>query len=526
MPNGNGHALLLAKNSPSEDRLSERPWPPPRDPMPVARRVLDEEFPDGLLWHADFYVWNGKVWELLASRDIESTCYLALEGARFNGKDSNLEPWRPNRNKVADVVAALKAITLLPSDKQPPCWLSDAPGLPPVQDLVPLKNGLLNVRTRDLLPHNKNLFQTALLPYSYTPEADAPLWRAFLEELWPDDPHSIKTLAEMVGYLVSGRTDLQKIFLIVGPKRSGKGTLLRVLASLLGPRNAVAPSLSSLTTNFGMGSLIQKTAALVGDARFSGTRSETHALTERLLSVSGEDSVTIDRKHREHWTGQLPTRFVICSNEAPKLTDASGALASRFVAFRLTRTFLGCEDLELTAKLRRELPGIFAWALEGLERLNQRGRFAPPESGLSIVQQVEDVASPAGAFVRECCTVTPNASVSADVLWDAWVDWCSSENRREGTKAEFGRQLKAVLPEVRKTRSRAAGRGAIYQGVGLRAEETEEADEEPDPFPEAVFMEQPRIGLATPEDVQAVFGGEIRDCSECNRRQPLDGTHA
>ena len=513
MPNGSAHALRSAQTSPSRDRLSERPWPPPSDAMATARRVLAEEFPDGLLCHADdFYAWTGTVWELLTSRDIEATVYLALEGARFDGKDGNLEPWRPNRKKVADVLAAVKAITLLPSDKPPPCWLSDAPGLPPVRDLIPLKNGLLNTRTRDLLPHDKRLFSTHLLPFDYRVDDAACQWQAFLESLWPDDPDSINALGEMVGYLVSGRTDLQKIGLIVGPPRSGKGVLLRTLAGLLGPRNTVAPSLASLTTNFGIGSLIQKSAALIGDARFAGSRSETHTLTERLLSISGEDSVTIDRKHREHWTGQLPTRFVICSNEAPRLTDASGALASRLLTFRLTLSFLGREDLELAAKLRRELSGILNWALEGLDRLNERGRFEPPESGLAIVQQVEDVASPVGAFVRECCTVTPNASVSADVLWDAWVDWCSAEHRREGTKAEFGRQLKAVLPEIRKTRSRAAGRGAVYQGVGLRAEETEEADEEPDPFPEVGFMELKPVGRATPEDVKALFGGEIRDC--------------
>ncbi len=499
--------------------------------MATARRVLDEEFPDGLLCHADdFYVWSGAVWEPITSRDVEATCYLALEGARFDGKDGNLEPWRPNRKKVADVLEALQAITHLPDDRQPPCWLSDAPGLPPVRDLIPLKNGLLNVATRELVPHNKRFFSTHLLPYDFQPDAEAPLWRTFLEDLWPDDPDSIAALAEIFGYLVSGRTDLQKIFLIIGPPRSGKGVLLRTLDGLLGPRNTVAPSLASLTTNFGMGSLIQKSAALIGDARFAGSRSETHTLTERLLSISGEDSVTIDRKHREHWTGQLPTRFVICSNEAPRLTDASGALASRFVAFRLTRSFLGREDLRLTDKLRQALPGILNWSLAGLDRLNERGHFAPPESGLGIVEQVEDVASPVGAFVRERCVMGEAFSVPVDALWDAWVEWCQGEHRREGTKAEFGRQLKAVLPEIRKARSRAVDRGAIYLGIGLQTESAPEA------FPETEFMgtgsppdtvsetgstdlvlEPPpsRPDTARPEDVQAVFGGEIRDCFDC-----------
>ena len=52
---------------------------------------------------------------------------------------------------------------------------------------------------------------------------------------------------------------------------------------------------------------------------------------ERLLSISGEDTLTIDRKYRDPWTGRLPTRFMILTNELPRFTDSSGALASRFV---------------------------------------------------------------------------------------------------------------------------------------------------------------------------------------------------
>jgi putative DNA primase/helicase len=54
-------------------------------------------------------------------------------------------------------------------------------------------------------------------------------------------------------------------------------------------------------------------------------------VVERLLSITGEDTLTIDRKYREPWTGRLPTRFMILTNELPRFSDSSGALASRFV---------------------------------------------------------------------------------------------------------------------------------------------------------------------------------------------------
>ena len=99
------------------------------------------------------------------------------------------------------------------------------------------------------------------------------------------------------------------------------------------------------------------------------------------MSVSGEDSLTIDRKYREPWTGRLPTRLVVMTNELPRLTDSSGALASRFIVFVLTKSFYGRENFELTDELLAETPAIFNWALEGLDRLNARGRFVNPRIG-------------------------------------------------------------------------------------------------------------------------------------------------
>ena len=73
----------------------------------------------------------------------------------------------------------------------------------------------------------------------------------FLDELWGDDEESKSTLQELFGYLLSGDARQQKLFMLVGPKRSGKGTIARVLGGLLGQRNVAGPTLSSLSTNFG-----------------------------------------------------------------------------------------------------------------------------------------------------------------------------------------------------------------------------------------------------------------------------------
>src|SRR4030095_16234340 len=113
---------------------------------------------------------------------------------------------------------------------------------------------------------------------------------------WGDDAATIAALQEAMGYILGGDTSLQKMFLFVGPKRLGTGTIGRVLTGLLGAHHVAAPTLAGLSTNFGLQDLIGKSLALISDARLSG-KADNKVVVERLLSISGEDSLTIDRKY-------------------------------------------------------------------------------------------------------------------------------------------------------------------------------------------------------------------------------------
>ena len=172
----------------------------------------------------------------------------------------------------------------------------------------------------------------------------------FLASVWPDDPESIEAMQEWFGYCLLTDTRQQKIALLIGPPRSGRGTIARLMSALIGPENVAGPRLSALATNFGLEPLVGKPLATIGDARLSG-RTDTGIIVEALLSISGEDTITIDRKHKAPWTGKLPTRLMLLSNELPRLPDQSGALASRFLVWRFTRSFLRNEDLGLDARL-------------------------------------------------------------------------------------------------------------------------------------------------------------------------------
>lgn len=272
--------------------------------------------------------------------------------------------------------------------------------------------------------------------------------------------------------MISGDTSFQKMLLLIGPKRSGKGTIARVLSSLIGAASVVAPTLGSLCEPFGMAPLIGRPLAIIGDARLS-SRTDQSTITERLLSVSGEDSQSVARKYLEVWSGRLGTRFMMLTNEAPRLTDASGALASRFLMLPTWTSFFGEEDRGLSRRLEQELPGILNWALEGLSRLQEEDRFTSPARAEDLAEILGECSSPVAEFLKVCCVCEPSASVSVRALFGRWGEWCT-ENGREhcGTVQTFGRDLIAACPQIKRVRQRESVIGLVRTYNGIRSGST------------------------------------------------------
>jgi putative DNA primase/helicase len=445
--------------------------------MAVARVMVDanhrttENYVAVHHWRGGFWHWRQRDWVELDDKAARSQAYRFTEHATYIERtqkgDYEVRPWAPNRYKVADLLDALAAVCHLPERLQPPTWTEVVAGMPPARELVSVGNGLLHVATRRLLAHDPRLFNQVSVPFAYDPDAPSPVgWLRFLKQLWADDEEAVCGLQEFFGYVISGRTDLHKILLLVGPTRSGKGVTARVLKHLIGKANVTGPTLASLGTNFGLQDLIAKSLAIISDARLGAAN--VHQVVERLLSVSGEDTLTVDRKYRDPWTGQLPTRFLVISNELPRFGDASGAIANRFVLLTTRHSFLGKENPGLTQELVPEMPGILNWALDGLERLQQQGRFTEPESSRDAIVALQDLTSPVAAFVRDRCSVGPVLEAPVDELYRAWKAWAEENGHRISTAQTFGRDLRAAVPGLAMTQPREHGvQRRLYRGIAF-----------------------------------------------------------
>lgn len=351
-----------------------------------------------------------------------------------------------------------------------PQWTARLDGEPAAEQLVACTNGLLDMESLRVIEPTPRFFATTALGCAWDPAAPEPVeWLAFLRSIWGDDEESIRTLRQIFGYFLTADTSQQKLFALVGPKRSGKGTIARILKALLGTDAVVNPTLDSLERPFGLAAFVGKSLAIIGDARLGG-RSEQATVVERLLSISGEDPILIDRKNRDPVNVRLRTRVLLISNELPRLYDASGALASRFVILQMTRSFYGAEDTGLEQKLLAELPGILRWAMDGRRDLAESGRFCEPAASLQAADDLLLASSPVTAFLRDLCVVDEMAWVECGTLYSRYQGWCESNGNKPTSAQGFGRDLRAVVPGLSTTQPRLNGgqRERRYHGIGLR----------------------------------------------------------
>lgn len=445
------------------------------DYMGAAREFIERECRGSRLkhWRGAFYMWTKAAghYKKVSEDRLESGIRLFLDKAFVLGKNNAMLNYFPHNGHVNNVLKSLMAITSIPDSINAPCWIDSVSGIDP-KKLLPLKNGLLFIddsRRRILLPHTADFFCLGIADVAYDAKADKPKkWVEFLNQIFPKDPDSVRSLRQIIGYCTTSDTSFQKMFVFQGRKRAGKGTVLRVIEAMLGTAHTSA-TFAQLASEKNCAHIIGKGVCVVPDAAI-GKSVDTAIAVERMKSITGEDNVSIGILYKEAWCGKLPTRLIIACNTLPAMIDASGALADRLILLKYDVTFLGREDKTLTDKLLIELSGILNWALDGLDDLYQQGRFTLPQGGSEVVEEFRELGSPMVLFVNDCLDEAPAAMIEKDALFVQYQQWCTRTGTKPQSRDWMFRDLLAAFPDIKYYRPKAVNgeksRPTWIKGIG------------------------------------------------------------
>jgi putative DNA primase/helicase len=307
--------------------------------------------------------------------------------------------------------------------------------------LLNCASGILDLRTGELRPSAREDLCTKQVRVKYDAYAECPLWRKFLKTVTGENEELEAYLQQISGYALTGSTRQQVMFVLYGTGANGKTTFLEILRTLLGDYAQHADFTSFLAS---------KDAGPRNDlARLVGARLVTAVEVERgkrlseatIKQITGGDPITCRFLFREPFEYTPQFKLFLAANHKPRIPGGEHAIWRRVKVIPFTvRIPPERQDPELLAKLRTELPGILAWAVEGCRRWQEPG-FDTPAAVLEAIEEYREEMDPLAGFIEACCTSDPEASTPSAKLYEAYVSYCNETKEEPLKKNWFGTHL-------------------------------------------------------------------------------------
>ena len=437
----------------------------------VRRRAKLESGPAIRYFRDVFFVWRRGRWQPVEAAN------LAAQVTEFLQREPGFTTL--SRNFIGDVVANLKGQTNLPCwDKPLPLWVkSEKPLSVRRSPFLAFRNHLVDVSSAlsaDELPRCRRPdlrhFSQILLPYSFDPTADCPLWEQTLSEIFPggdEVDHRIDLLQEFMGSsLIAGDMRFERFLIMVGRGSNGKSTIMKVWIATLGRDNVSHVPLEEIASEFRLVQMDGKLANLAAEMNYVGRVAEG-----RLKELVSGDPIQVNRKHREPITMVPTAKLVFACNTLPQFTDRSDGIWRRLIVIPFLRQFGEEEkDRERARQLHAELPGIFNWALAGARRLYSQGDFTRCPVCTRFAQRHRHNSDPLRQFVAERTLREPGQPPCTQAaLYKAYQQFCEDNGRKPTHSGVFREQLLAI-PGVREVRP-GSGRNRPRCVSGIRLQE-------------------------------------------------------
>ena len=332
-----------------------------------------------------------------------------------------------------------------------------------------LQNGTIDLRTGKLRPHDRADLITKIAPVVYDPDAEAPVFMAFMHTIMAGDEGLVRYLQQTLGRALTGDVSEHRIELWKGSGDNGKSTLFNAIHHTLG--DYAKPMPPGLLLERRHEHHLTEIADLKG-ARFvwSVEIGERRTLAEEMVKrLTGEKTLKARRMHENLWSFQVTHKLFVATNNLPHIRGGGDAIWDRVkvVEFDI-KIAPNKQDKQLGDKLEAETAGIFNWLLQGNLDYLDHGFDEPPEvtAAVRAYRVEEDVLQ---RFIEDICTTGPTRSAESAQLFSAWVKWCSENHEQPGTTAAFGTHLREQGYKPGKTSTGARSRTRI--GIGLRAQE-------------------------------------------------------
>jgi len=362
------------------------------------------------------------VWETTDKDIIKQEVTNILEKAQSEGV-------RVTNGLISSTMEIARTKVSIPNDK----WDADP-------NYLPCKNGVYHIPSKKLLPHLPDIYATSQLEFDYDPAAACPAFMKALQRI----PDVIDFLQEFVGYSLTTETKHELAVWFYGVIGSGKSTIIEGIQAMIGKKRHGILGLAQIErSRFALANLPGKTLVT------SFEQPEMFISVSHILNsiISGEQ-IPVEQKFKDEILITPHCKILWAMNELPRVSNPNNGIMRRVKVVKFPPLPEDEKDVDLKECIKTEGTGILNWALIGLERLNARGRFDPPQSVIDATKEYQDKNDIPKLFLEEVGALIdpldPHCRTKAQDLYDAYSDWCKRTNHKPMSSTRLAEEWKRL----------------------------------------------------------------------------------
>jgi len=307
--------------------------------------------------------------------------------------------------------------------------------------IVNVKNGLYNLRTCKLQPHDHQYYSMMQIPHNYDETVFPHRFLKFLKSCHPDDIRKVKTVIEMMALCLIRNNIAEKSFLNVGSGSNGKSICLDFLGSVLGKHNISTDSIHEISYDrFATSDLLGKYANICADI-------ESHELknTGNLKKIISGDRIRGQKKYGHAFPFEPSVKMIFSANQLPEVFDDSDGFYRKWEIIQWDRRFFG-KDRDFSVKTiksdKRELSGMLGIMLNNAAILYRTNRLTYARSPRETREMWKEKSDPVDLFISEEVTRDVNSKTPVSDMYTRYTQWCRETDRIPGTHTRFNKSLK------------------------------------------------------------------------------------
>jgi putative DNA primase/helicase len=398
-----------------------------------------------------WYYWNGKVWQEDLTGEVKKLSDTIIGDMKKEAFEYDDEEKQTELLKWATRTANTKQKQAMIIESQ---HLDNIPVLAgdfdSHADFLNCQNGIVNLRNGELIGHDSNYMLSKISYSEYNALGNKPeRWLQFLDEVTDGDKELQSFLQKAVGYSLTGSTKEQCVFFLYGAGNNGKSTFLDIVTDIAGSYACNVQPETVMVKNAMQGSINTDIARMKG-ARFVTTvePNESIRINEGLLKqLTGGDKVTARFLYGREFEFTPEFKLWMATNHKPIIRGTDLGIWRRIRMIPFTVNIPPDKvDKGLKYKLRKELPMILSWAIEGC-RLWQTEGLKLPKSVQDITEEYKAEMDILSTFCNDCIETNYLVKEKACDIYDVYSSWCDENNEYKMSSTRFAKEFVKRYPE-------------------------------------------------------------------------------